>query len=403
MGKKSGPQAPPPPDPARVAREQGAVNRETAITEAGLNRINQITPGGSLTYNMIGTWPDGTPRYEQRVELSPEQQVLYDQQNQIAQALGQTAQSSIGRVNNTLGTDFDFSQFTPLQNVSQGRGPDLQTDLGELDFNEATRRASEAVYGQLTSRLDPQYQQLENDMRTRLINSGITENSEAFRREMDNFARQRTDAYNTANNQSVLTGLAAQDQGFGQALASAAFGNDATAREFAMDWQRQLQGAQFNNDIRQREIEEATYLRNLPLNEIAALLGTGGGVQAPSFGPVSQVGVNAPDLMGATYNSYNAQMQQWQQAQANRSNALGSIFGLAGTLGGAAISDRRLKHSIKKVGNLASGIATYVFSYIGDTARKFGVMAQEVLGVIPEAVGVSDNGMYYVDYRKVGL
>ncbi len=141
----------------------------------------------------------------------------------------------------------------------------------------------------------------------------------------------------------------------------------------------------------------------MPLNDIAALLGTGGGVQAPSFGPVAQVGVDAPDLMGATYNNYNAQMQQWQQAQQNRSQGLGSIFGLAGSLGAAAISDRRLKYAISKVGKLADGIATYVFSYIGDTVRHFGVMAQEVLDVKPDAVVLMDSGYYGVNYGKLGL
>lgn len=49
------------PDPYETARSQGAVNRETAITQAGLNMTNQYTPGGSLEYNQTGTWADGTP------------------------------------------------------------------------------------------------------------------------------------------------------------------------------------------------------------------------------------------------------------------------------------------------------------------------------------------------------
>src|SRR5207245_1466002 len=92
-----------------------------------------------------------------------------------------------------------------------------------------------------------------------------------------------------------------------------------------------LQGANMNNNARQEQIQESTYLRNLPLNDIAALLGTGGGVQNPSFNPFAQVGVAAPDYMGQVNNTFNAQQNQYNQAQANRSQMLGSIFGLAGT------------------------------------------------------------------------
>lgn len=403
MGKKSGPKAPPPPDPVATANAQGQVNRETAITQANLNRIDQVTPQGTLSYNNVGTWEDGTPRYQQTMTYSPEQQKLYEQENRIAQALGGTAETSLGRVNSAMGSEFDFSGATPMANPAQRADINLQKSLGDTNFDATSRAAADAVYKQLASRLDPQFGQIENDMRTRLINSGISENSEAFRREMDNFSRSRTDAYNTAGNQSVLTGLAAQDQGFNQALAAGNFSNAATMGEAGFNRESDFQGATFNNNVRQREIEEDTYLRNLPLNDIAALLGTGGGVQAPSFGPVAQVGVDAPDLMGATYNNYNAQMQQWQQAQQNRSQGLGSIFGLAGSLGAAAISDRRLKYAISKVGKLADGIATYVFSYIGDTVRHFGVMAQEVLDVKPDAVVLMDSGYYGVNYGKLGL
>jgi hypothetical protein len=207
----------------------------------------------------------------------------------------------------------------------------------------------------------------------------------------------------------------AQDQRFAQNLGTAEFGNNAQNQRFQQNQQNMAayntaQNQQFNQRLtnanlqnagRQQQIEEATYLRNLPINEIAALLGTGGTVQNPQFGNVSQVGVAAPDYQGAVYNNYNAAMQQYQAKMANRSSGLGSIFGLAGSLGAAAISDRRLKHNIVEVGKLASGLATYVFSYIGDSVRHFGVMAQDVVRIRPEAVVVAPNGYMAVDYGKV--
>ncbi|HEX4716452.1 MAG TPA: tail fiber domain-containing protein, partial [Ktedonobacteraceae bacterium] len=71
--------------------------------------------------------------------------------------------------------------------------------------------------------------------------------------------------------------------------------------------------------------------------------------------------------------------------------------------GGAAIglSDRRLKYNIHHVGYLNNGIPTYVFSFLGSKLREFGVMADEVINILPDAVIANDNGYMMVDYRKV--
>lgn len=660
MGKKSTPQAPAAPDPVATANAQAQANTQAAITQANLNRIDQVTPQGSIKYTQIGTNSDGTPRYQQTQTYSPEQQALYDQQNQIAQSLGTLAQQNVGRVQDAQSKPFNFDGMTPLQsNVQggqlqfgvggpqattqvQGAGPirngynsggAIQTTFGtggplqsnvqagqvqnqiagagnvqtgvqggqyqtqiagagdvtrgvqagqvqnELnfggqfnpgDFNAAAQKASDSAYQAAAARLDPQFAQQESDLRARLANSGISENSDAYRRELDNFARQRTDAYGQAENNAYAQGLAAQQQGYGQALATRqqntgetttagqfanaaqnqqfqqgvqnaglnnaaqdqVFGqnaqqlaayNNGTAQQFnqnlqqgnfanaaqgqifgqnaqqlaafnaaqqqqfaqgtsnaqlnnaaqGQQYQQNLGAAQFgnaaqqqqntqnqqqavfgnaaqdqryqqnlsnanfynqgvsqnfqqgqqnaalnntaqgqqfqqgqanaalNNQVRQQQIDEASYLRNLPLNDIAALLGTGGGVQNPNFSNFAQVGVAAPDYQGAVYANYNAANQQYQQQLQSRSQGLGSIFGLAGTLGAAAISDRRFKGNIRRIGTLANGLATYVYNYIGDKAQQFGVMAQEALNIVPEAVGVTDNGVLYVNYAKV--
>jgi hypothetical protein len=449
MGKST-PQAPTPPDPVRTAQAQSQYNREAAIAQANLDRIDQYTPQGSLTYQQIGTNSDGTPRYQQTQTYSPDQQALYDQQNHIAQALGSTAQDQIGRVNSTMGSDFNYNGMTPLQTGVPGQpvqrlnGPtpqmqtslapsgNIQGDVGPNDFSADGRRVADSVYNQATSRLDPQYGQQQSDLDARLAAQGIARGSEAANREQGNLDRSRTDAYNQANysaiqaggaEQSRLFGLQlnqgqfhnqAQDQQYTQNLgtgefsnnanlqqqqatqAQAAFNNQAGAQAFNQD----LQSANMNNNARQEQIQESTYLRNLPLNDIAALLGTGGGVQNPTFNPFAQVGVAAPDYMGQVNSTFNAQQNQYNQAQANRSQMLGSIFGLAGTAA-TAFSDRRLKTNIVRVGTLASGLATYVFSYIGDKARQFGIMAQDALQIVPDAVTVTPSGYMAVDYGKV--
>lgn len=61
-------------------------------------------------------------------------------------------------------------------------------------------------------------------------------------------------------------------------------------------------------------------------------------------------------------------------------------------------SDRRLKTDIVQIGKLPSGIPLYTFKYIGTDDEQVGVMADEVLKVIPEAVLTDADGYYMVDY-----
>jgi len=416
MGKNT-PKQPAAPDPVAVANAQANANTKAAITQAGLNRIDQVTPEGSVQYSQIGTNADGTPRYQQTQTYSPEQQALYEGNNKVARALTGLANDNVARVQDAQSKPFSYDGMPPVQ-TNIDAGP-LQSTLdyskapkapGSEDFNVAAQKASDAVYAKLAARLDPRFTQAENDNRARLANSGISENSDAYRREMDNLSRDRNDAYGQAANDAYAAGLDTQQQGFTQDMASRQQGvseADSQGQFYnatqAAKFNQAGANAALNNQGRQQQITEASYLRNLPINDIAALLGTGGGVQTPNFQPVSQVGVAAPDYQGAVYKNYDAANDQYKAAMANRSSALGSIFGLAGTIGGAAIksSDRRLKENIKRIGALANGLPTYVFNYIGERALQFGVMAQEALAVVPEAVILAADGYYTVDYRKV--
>jgi len=378
-----------------------------------MNRINQYTPQGSLVYSQTGTNSDGTPQYSQTQTLSPDEQKKYDQANQVALALGGLANDNISRVADVQSKPFTYDGMTAMRDSASG-GP-IQTDLdyskltalpGTSDFSADAKRVSDSVYQQAASRLDPQWQQNDNDVKAQLAAQGISENSDAYRRAYDNLNRAKTDAYNQANfsatqagsnEQSRIFGLAmqARQQGQNEVDTQGQFHNTSQNQEF----NQSAANAQLANSARQQQIQQAAYLRNMPINDIAALLGTGPGVQAPEFNPVSQVGVAAPDYAGMVYKSNDIAANQAAQAQQARSQMLGSIFGTIGSF--AAMSDKRLKTDIRRIGTLANGLATYAFKYIGDRAQRFGVMAQEVLGVIPEAVGRDANGFMYVDYGKV--
>ena len=174
----------------------------------------------------------------------------------------------------------------------------------------------DAIYGKQTARLDPQFQQGRADLTQNLANQGIFAGTQAYDREFGNFNRSQTDAYSQARNDAIMQGL-----GFGNQQRAQQF-NEAAAQ------------AQLANVGRQQDIQERSFLRNIPLNDVAALMGTGQ-INIPQFGAVPQTGINAPDYQGAVAQNYAGQVNAYnaqQQAAASRS------AGTMGMLGSLAVA-----------------------------------------------------------------
>jgi len=77
--------------------------------------------------------------------------------------------------------------------------------------------------------------------------------------------------------------------------------------------------------------------------------------------------------------------------------------GFRGGGGGGRRSDIALKHDVVLLGHLANGLGYYRFSYLGSRKAYVGVIAQEVEGVMPEAVTRGGDGYLRVYYEKLGL
>lgn len=71
--------------------------------------------------------------------------------------------------------------------------------------------------------------------------------------------------------------------------------------------------------------------------------------------------------------------------------------------GAAGRSDIRLKRDIQAIGTLANGLTLYRFKYLWSDTDMVGVMAQEVLNVLPDAVITGEDGFYRVNYDKLGI
>ena len=82
---------------------------------------------------------------------------------------------------------------------------------------------------------------------------------------------------------------------------------------------------------------------------------------------------------------------------------VGGIGGGGRGGGGGRRSDMVLKHDITLLGHLDNGLGFYRFSYNGSDKAYVGVMAQEVLTIMPEAVTRGSDGYLQVFYDKLGL
>ena len=79
------------------------------------------------------------------------------------------------------------------------------------------------------------------------------------------------------------------------------------------------------------------------------------------------------------------------------------------TLNGKACSDENAKQNLLRIGEHPAGMGLYLFDYKPEFrdkwghGRQFGVMAQEVEKIMPEAVAEHPDGYKMVDYELLGI
>ncbi len=115
----------------------------------------------------------------------------------------------------------------------------------------------------------------------------------------------------------------------------------------------------------------------------------------------ANLGTNYATNVGNTNISLQNALAGAQQAnQANKQSMFNNLAQI-GTTAALMFSDRTMKENIVKVGE-KNGFNLYEFNYIGDDDRYRGVMAQEVLEILPHAV-VKVGDKLAVDYSMIGI
>ena len=194
LGLGPAPSAPAAPDYSGAAQATAAGNLDAARQATAANRVNQVTPYGNLNYAITGQDPYGNPTWTATQSLAPAQQQLLDIQNQTSIGLGNLQNQGLGYVQNMLAQPFDTSKL-----------PQIGINPGET--------YSDAIMG----RLQPQMAQQQEKQASDLANQGIVPGTQAYDNAMRAFNQQQNDLLTSAQIQGMNTGLAANQQAFGQA------------------------------------------------------------------------------------------------------------------------------------------------------------------------------------------
>lgn len=345
LGKNDTPPAAPDYTGAANATAAGNVALANATTKA--NRVNQNTPWGSQTYTYDGP-EDGGGTWTLDTTLDPSQQQLLDMQNKTSLGLGDSINSSLGRVNDTMKTGLDLSSLPANPTTADNAGRDAMT-------------------ASILDRMQPGMDRTRQQTETQLLTQGHNRGGEAWNAKQDDLNRSENDARLGA----IQAGGAEQSRMFG-----------------------------LGTTARQNALGEQQTVRNDTINTLGALR-TGSQVQNPTFGNVpQQQGVAGPDLLGAATATGNYNQGIYNAKQAGNAATTSGLFQLGSA--GIMASDRRLKKNIQRIGTHALGIGVYIFDYIWGGGKQIGVMADEVETVMPDAVIVRPDGFKMVNYSMIG-
>lgn len=266
---------PPAPDYTGAAVATAAGNADAARIAAKANRVSQYTPYGSSIYTDLGD-----DKWRQDITLSPEQQQMLDQQNQISLGLGSTMNQGLGYVQDMLDSPLDTSGFTQV--------------------DPASVAGREQVTAALLERMQPGMDRAREQKENALLIQGHNRGGQAWEATQDDIARAENDARLAA----VQAGGTEQSRLLG------------------------LQQAQ-----RQNQLAETQTVRNEPLATLNAVR-TGAMPTNPQFTNVpQQATTQGPNLLGAAQSQYGAQMNAYNADQASGNALMSGLF----SLGGAAL------------------------------------------------------------------
>lgn len=323
--------APAPQNFGQAAQQQAQASQQNVYQQTQANRPDQTNPFASTTWTQ---GPGGQ----------------WQQNTQFTGALGGLNDALQQQAAQAMGSPFSLSGLPGL-----------------TDGSSAREQAINAAYGSATSRLDPTFQQREEQLSTRLQQQGLAPGSEAYNEAMSSLGRERTDAYNQALSSAIGQGTQA-----GQAL-----------------FQQSLAG-------RQNALAEALRQRGQAFGELQGLQGL---TQQQGFMGAGLA--QAPDYLGAAGLQGQQDLSRYQFDQQQLAQLIGAGGQLAGSILPFVLSDERAKQDVRRLSMEAyPGVPQATWRYLeehGDPSITYvGVIAQDLQRVAPEYVRSRGDGMLEV-------
>lgn len=341
--------SPPAFNAQQVAADQTKSNVQTGIANATLNNTNQITPYGNLTYTQTGGQQVGdnfVPSYTATQTLSPEQKSIYDKTTGLQIGALDAAKPLLDRVASTLASPLNFDNAPKLNNTPLLGGlsagvlnPVNKLNNIDLSYTGPTDPTAlrNSAYSALTSRSTEDLGRAWDAQKTDLANQGIAPGSEAWNRASEMNNRAITDASNQATiNAGTIAGQDAQNA---STLAGARSTLAGTQGELAATIGNlygtagNLEQAKFGQDqsLRNQYINETQTLRNSPLADYQAIMGSAGGLTQPNFVNTPQGQIPQTDIMSPYMAQFQGRQNAYNTQQANSQATMGGLFGLGGS------------------------------------------------------------------------
>jgi len=297
---------PSPPDPYATAAAQNQQNQTASQYSTVAQNANEQNPYGTVSYNAVEQVPIYTngqisgyaPRYQRTTTLSPDQQKLLGLETQSKYNMGTAGVEQSAKLREHLNKGFDSSQWTPWQ--TDLKTQELRQDQGPTDRANIEKTMMESY----NRNVAPQEKAQEAQLAARGLSPGGAGYGGYQTKRDDSRAEQARQAY-----------LASGDE---SRRAQAAY-NDVGTQRFNMEQAL----ANYYNNVRGGQMQEAFATRNQPINEITALM-SGSQATIPQFQPFSGSPVNPSNIGQYISDNYKNQSAAAAQTNAGIFNMLGS-------------------------------------------------------------------------------
>lgn len=377
MGGKA-PAPPPAPDYVALAKQQAGLDRDAALLNAKLNRVNQTDQyGNQVTWSQDANDPN---QWSQTTTMSPEQRQLYDAQTSSQLALADAGKGLLGRATAAVDDPFNYDGMSEVKalNLGQRPGEDQFGDYQNYDYSkfgdmpDAGFGAVKEVQDAMMSRLNPALDKRRSDEQARLAAQGVTQGGLAYQGSQDTLNRGENDA----NQQALLGAMGASGDIFNRQMAARQQGvsemTSATDLANALRSQRRSEGMEdydagvrnqlmdraTSQEDRNRQINERMFQRTNPLNEFNSFM-SGAQVQGPDFANYNQAaGSSAADIFGATQKQYLDNVDRNNAALKGKGNKLGGAA--SGAASGAAMGSMIMPGWGTAIGGVLGGLGGYL-------------------------------------------